>query len=82
MRFGAGVITHTDTTDASNKDTAAVVLEGGLAVEKKGYFGSEVYVEASKRVACGGGVTGAPAAAALTVTVEIDGVTRTVLATS
>jgi hypothetical protein len=76
------VVTFAGTTDATNKDTAAVVLEGGIGVEKKGYFGSEVYVEASKRVACGGGATGAAGAAVLTVTLEIDGVTRTLLATS
>jgi hypothetical protein len=41
-----------------------------------------LYAETTKRVACGGGTTGAPGAAGIAVTLEIAGVTRTVLCVS
>jgi hypothetical protein len=69
MRFGAGVITHTDTTDASNKDTAAVVLQGGIGIEKSGVVGANWTVTTKTttgsivgtRVSAGaGGTSGSP----------------------
>jgi hypothetical protein len=38
------------------------------------------YVEGTKRIACGGGVTGMPSAASYSVTLEIEGVSHTLLA--
>ena len=38
-----GIKTFTDVTDASDKDTGSMVLQGGLAVEKKIYAGDSIY---------------------------------------
>lgn len=38
----SGVKTFTDTTDSSSKDTGAVILEGGLGVEKKIFSGTDI----------------------------------------
>lgn len=56
----AGIKTFTDTTDASDKDTASVVLEGGLAIEKKIFVGTDATV------------TGNLAVATIDVTTDID----------
>ena len=46
----AGVITVTDTTDASSSTTGAGVFAGGLSAEKKGHFGTGITTDS-------GGVT-------------------------
>ena len=68
-RFGAGIVTYIDTTEATDKNTAAVVLQGGLGVEKKVFVGTDMNVGAmtktgslvGTRVTAGaGGTSGSP----------------------
>jgi len=40
----AGVLTVANTTDASSKDDGALIVEGGLGVEKKAYVGTDLHV--------------------------------------
>jgi hypothetical protein len=74
-RFGAGIVTYIDTTEATDKDTASVVLQGGLGVEKKVFVGTDMNVGAmtktgslvGTRVTAGaGGTSGSPTVVSVT----------------
>lgn len=77
LRIGYDQVFVPITTQSTDKDTGALVVDGGLGVEKNGYFGGNLYAESNKRVACGGGTTGASGATVGSVTLEINGVLHT-----